>query len=764
MTSLLDRLIAASGGTVLTPPEDTHPIILAVEPCPTCPDDPHFGSTDTSVTTAAWDGAASRFTDEQYQRAAAACDPGDSPPKTRCFLPHHEPGGATNANGVHAAAQRVSSLKGHDPAAVSRAKAHLRAHYAQMKEQPPDSLTADGALALTDEEHALAHEEMAAHGPVNGEHSHPHAAMGAQGGDETHSHTHAHDGDASHDHPHETMAVASPIPGFTRQAAQSFVRIGAHTDDDGPIVAAALVASHLIEFGSPLGIASDNVDDGPWQVLTAAGEGWTVDTYADAIRKVAEQMAAQGAQPMLDQRWRSVMAYEGVSTGDGRKIAEGAIQFRPTPLPVMLQTVTGGGHMGAVLAGSADEVGKVGNKAVGAGSFYDFEAGRQFVQIIAGQGKFGVSIDVGDSDGEIVCNATDNEGECTDREVLFTLCEVMGFTGTPFPAFQDAYIEFDDSPVAAQPVAAGAGLVETSASVAGDLNWWSVWVNRDSTGTATITTTITPAEHEAEPVVAAGGPALAPSWAFDDPKLDKPTRLRVERIDGGLTRIYGHLATWDRCHTGYADRCVRPPRSPSGYAFFNDGPLPTSDGQIVHVGQITMGCGHADTNPRLPVNAVKAHYDGGPGAVVVADVHVGEDRVGIWYSGVVRPDVTDDQLRHFQATKRSGDWRNVERGKGIDLVAILGDVPVPGFPVHEPLAASAAPEDATVARYDCGVLRVLVASFTVDEPEPWQVALDERDEIIADLRDRLAAVERIAAPLMPLAASALIDATLAEVD
>jgi hypothetical protein len=102
----------------------------------------HFGSASGSVSNAPWDGAASRFSDEQYKMATAACDPGSGPPKTLCFLPHHEPGGATNKNGVHAAAQRVSSLKGHDPAAVARAKAHLRSHYGQIGEDVPDSIKA----------------------------------------------------------------------------------------------------------------------------------------------------------------------------------------------------------------------------------------------------------------------------------------------------------------------------------------------------------------------------------------------------------------------------------------------------------------------------------------------------------------------------------------------------------------------------------------------------------------------------------------------
>jgi hypothetical protein len=167
-------LNAAEGGTAVTadqalggkPNKGTkkdkrlHENTYSQADCPTCPDDPeHFGSTSGSVSDKPWDGAASRFTDQQYQTSAAACDPGDGTVKERCFLPHHEPDGSVNRAGVHAAAQRISSLSGHDPAAVARAKAHLRAHYGQLGEDVPDVLKA----TLEDEvELALAVQHAAA--------------------------------------------------------------------------------------------------------------------------------------------------------------------------------------------------------------------------------------------------------------------------------------------------------------------------------------------------------------------------------------------------------------------------------------------------------------------------------------------------------------------------------------------------------------------------------------------------------------------------
>jgi hypothetical protein len=114
------------------------PAVAASADCG-CDDDNHF---TTLASSAPWDGSTGRFSDAQYQKAAAACAPGDEPVKQRCKLPHHDPGGALNINGLHAAAQRAGSISGWPPATVAAAKAHLRSHYAQVKEDPPDSIAA----------------------------------------------------------------------------------------------------------------------------------------------------------------------------------------------------------------------------------------------------------------------------------------------------------------------------------------------------------------------------------------------------------------------------------------------------------------------------------------------------------------------------------------------------------------------------------------------------------------------------------------------
>lgn len=99
-------------------------------------------ATSLDLVQAAWDGSASRFDDAQYKRATAACDPGTGSVKERCFLPHHEPSGALNQDGLSAAAGRVNQLSGRDPGAVARAKSHLRGHYSKLGKPVPSNLKA----------------------------------------------------------------------------------------------------------------------------------------------------------------------------------------------------------------------------------------------------------------------------------------------------------------------------------------------------------------------------------------------------------------------------------------------------------------------------------------------------------------------------------------------------------------------------------------------------------------------------------------------
>jgi hypothetical protein len=175
-------------------------------------------------------------------------------------------------------------------------------------------------------------------------------------------------------------------------------------------------------------------------------------------------------------------------------------------------------------------------------------------------------------------------------------------------------------------------------------------------------------------------PPPVPAALFENPNLTAPTPVRLEEVDGHI-RVWGHLADWRTCHTGFGNTCIRAPKSRSNYAYFHVTPLKTDAGEI-KTGKITLGGGHADT--RLGFHAAAEHYD--TTTTAVADVRVGEDKHGIWVSGVVRPYLGDRELHELSLAPLSGDWRPI--GGSRELIAALA-VNTPGFPV---LTAAVGPD------------------------------------------------------------------------
>lgn len=159
------------------------------------------------------------------------------------------------------------------------------------------------------------------------------------------------------------------------------------------------------------------------------------------------------------------------------------------------------------------------------------------------------------------------------------------------------------------------------------------------------------------------------AW-FADPKLSVPTAITIDAAG----RVYGHAAQWGSCHIGYGNDCVSVPHEDS-HPYFLTGELKTAEGELISVGQITVGTGHADMNSQAQKAA--AHYDNTGWAV--ADVAVGNDAHGIWVAGAVRPNAEATKVHDLRASGQvSGDWRRI--GGKLRLVGLLA-VNVPGFPV-----------------------------------------------------------------------------------
>jgi hypothetical protein len=206
-----------------------------------------------------------------------------------------------------------------------------------------------------------------------------------------------------------------------------------------------------------------------------------------------------------------------------------------------------------------------------------------------------------------------------------------------------------------------------------------------------------------EDSMTASAPPLKPprDW-FDLPEADAPTPLTVEKNG----QVYGHLALWDTCHTGFLNggfsECVKAPRSSTGYDFFHLGALETSDGTDVQVGKLTYGTGHAPLSAGL--QAASSHYDdtGSVGAFVRAT----DGRHGIWITGAVRSDITPEGLRDLRANPPSGDWRSFRHN--LELIASLAVV-APGFPVtRSQLALSAS------ASGDLELSALILPGFTTE--------------------------------------------------
>jgi hypothetical protein len=229
---------------------------------------------------------------------------------------------------------------------------------------------------------------------------------------------------------------------------------------------------------------------------------------------------------------------------------------------------------------------------------------------------------------------------------------------------------------------------------------------------------LTAASSDPEPVVAHAGqgiPDAAFAAAFEDPKLEAPTAIQVS--PGGF--VFGHLALWETCHTGYGSECVTPPRG-SDYRFFHTGQYDTAEGDVIEVGRITMDGDHAPRNADW--KKATSHY--ADTTKVVAYVRVGEDQFGIWVAGALAHGSDEMTVRRLRACGGlSGDWRSID-GR-LELVAALavnsGGFPVPRLVVTasgEPWSLVAAgptppvapPDEAALLAEAVTLLRRLVAS------------------------------------------------------
>jgi hypothetical protein len=147
--------------------------------------------------------------------------------------------------------------------------------------------------------------------------------------------------------------------------------------------------------------------------------------------------------------------------------------------------------------------------------------------------------------------------------------------------------------------------------------------------------------------------------------------------------------------------------------------------------------GHAS---RFASMAAASDYYDKPDAVR-AFVNVGEDEFGVWFAGIVPPDVSDADIAKMRAIGAvSGDWREV-RGQ-LELIGVPV-VNTPGFPVLA-LTASAGRQVSLIGAGRLKPEPVLTAAATIGI-DPELVAGIARTAV-AEYRHQ----ERIAARAEPL--------------
>lgn len=488
--------------------------------------------------------------------------------------------------------------------------------------------------------------------------------------------------------------------------------------------------------------------------------------------------------------FHGVMVTEGVGTDadDGlvRVFTPNSLEWREPPLTLTFEHIEEGratevlGHVDRIWRLESDP-----RKIAYEGTFDDSpEADRRIGQIANGTiGK--VSIHAGGTMG-----TASEEDENGTRTVEFTRGRIASLAIVPMPGFEDAFIALGPWPeaeeeegdpevttVATPPeeeslVAAvgdfkrGAGWVTNPADTRRLHRYWTqpgqpgyakigwgtpndfyrcrmhlakyinpIYLNRTCAEWHHDALGIWPGQHSAGGAMTAAATLpdtfVPPAEWFEDPGLSARTPLTI--TDDG--HIYGHLATWDQCHVSFgemAGKCVLAPHSATNYAFYRLGKVRTTGGDVA-VGQIVLGGGHARDGVNL--SAAQDFYASTSRAV--ADVAVGEDSVGIWFSGAVRPNISPDDLYALRAAKLSGDWRRV-RGN-LELVAALA-VNVPGFPV---------PEMSLVASADGDILSLVAAGIVADDEEEeaaHEAVVQASDVAYATLvRDVAQSIERIKA-------------------
>lgn len=454
----------------------------------------------------------------------------------------------------------------------------------------------------------------------------------------------------------------------------------------------------------------------------------------------------------MAKKWKGVLAIEGVQTGDGRVIAQGALEWPDPPLPLawLKASMHGMGGEGGVSVGNIATITRGdGDEIVATGLLDDgHDDGaavvRQLIEGTAPLGnRWGLSIDPDDWVVEYVDTDPETVGDDgEDTAILASLPSRVTASGRGPVALAAALASFAAMTAAAGDPDSDDGVVVHQEDVG---RYIARFTHLRIRGVTMVQTEAivgayleldgdAPAEEpddEQEPVAAAASRPAPPRAYFEiaEPDSDDDERL-VRQPSGGYSvpltigepdehgwrPVFGHLAHWGQCHIAYADQCRTVPASPSGYAHYRLHAVETDAGDVV-TGPLLMGCDHASTDlrNRLTLAQAKDHYANT--GLAWADVTIVDGTYGPWISGVVKEEIDAPTLRRIKASGWSGDWRPTDGG--LELVAVQS-VPTPGFPQLRLVASASGWAAESIAKLDA-------------EIEPWgtQVVYDDAGEVAA---------------------------------
>lgn len=335
----------------------------------------------------------------------------------------------------------------------------------------------------------------------------------------------------------------------------------------------------------------------------------------------------------------AIFAVTGIPTADGRMLASNInLTFRDTPLPLQWCEENEGGHYGSVTVGVIEKISLTKGQVLGSGYMLNNDDALEAIEL-ASHGVTNPSVDLGnvdwittDENGVVVTDENYEDG--MDIYMTVVEAELIATTLVATPAFGETRFALN-----------------------------AVRETRDKTLVAALVASMA-AEHK-PPVY---DPAL-----FSDPKLSGSTRLTITE-DG---HVFGHIASWKDQHRSVGLGNIKPPRSETGYDHFHSSPgVHLTDGSVLPVGRLTVGIGHAPTSG-VSSAAAQAHYDNVDACWAIG--RIGEDRHGIYFSGVVAPWATPEKVQMGLASPLSGDWRPIgPRHDNLELVAVLS-VNTPGF-------------------------------------------------------------------------------------